>query len=206
MPLVYRVCRTASALMLSHGGSRLNASKPEANPKTRYPTPTQQILNIHRFPPWCVGICDVRLGRLSWCKGERFAHTRTQPHKSSNPLTRVSVSVDRIASQNIAACAASMAQSITHNHKIFPSCMCSYADQHFPIAHVLRKQSNTHWLSDSVQTYAHHPKAAKAPTKHNTQTSLSKRENMHWLAYAVCFGLRPELKGHSRPEALNLKA
>jgi len=29
----------ASAPTLSHGGSRLNASKPEANPKTRYPTP-----------------------------------------------------------------------------------------------------------------------------------------------------------------------
>lgn len=40
MPLVYRVCRTASALMLSHGGSRLNASKPEANPKTRCPKST----------------------------------------------------------------------------------------------------------------------------------------------------------------------
>jgi len=38
MPLVSGVCRTASAPMLSHGGSRLNASKPEANPKTRYPT------------------------------------------------------------------------------------------------------------------------------------------------------------------------
>jgi hypothetical protein len=34
MPLVSGVCRTASAPMLSHGGSRLNASKPEANPKT----------------------------------------------------------------------------------------------------------------------------------------------------------------------------
>lgn len=37
MPLVSGVCRTASAPMLSHGGSRLNASKPEASPKTRYP-------------------------------------------------------------------------------------------------------------------------------------------------------------------------
>jgi hypothetical protein len=27
--------------MPSHGGSRLNASKPEANPKTRYPTHLQ---------------------------------------------------------------------------------------------------------------------------------------------------------------------
>jgi hypothetical protein len=38
MPLVSGVCRTASAPTLSHGGSRLNASKPEANPKTSCPT------------------------------------------------------------------------------------------------------------------------------------------------------------------------
>lgn len=37
MPLVSGVRRTTSAPMLSHGGSRLNASKPEANPKTRCP-------------------------------------------------------------------------------------------------------------------------------------------------------------------------
>jgi len=37
MPLVSGVCRTASAPMLSHGGSRLNASKPEAYPKTSCP-------------------------------------------------------------------------------------------------------------------------------------------------------------------------
>lgn len=48
MPLVSGVCRTASAPMLSHGGSRLNASKPEANPKTRYPpTTTHFFLNIY---------------------------------------------------------------------------------------------------------------------------------------------------------------
>jgi hypothetical protein len=41
MPLVSGVCRKASAPMLSHGGSRLNASKPEANPKTSCPTTTQ---------------------------------------------------------------------------------------------------------------------------------------------------------------------
>ena len=37
MPLVSGVRRTASAPMLPHGGSRLNASKPEASPKTRCP-------------------------------------------------------------------------------------------------------------------------------------------------------------------------
>ena len=38
MPLVYGVCRAASAPKLSHVGSRLNASKPEAFLKTKYPT------------------------------------------------------------------------------------------------------------------------------------------------------------------------
>jgi len=37
MPLVSGVCRKASAPTLPHGGSRLNASKPEASPKTRCP-------------------------------------------------------------------------------------------------------------------------------------------------------------------------
>jgi len=43
MPLVSGVCRAASAPMLSHGGSRLNASKPEANPKTSCPKTTKNI-------------------------------------------------------------------------------------------------------------------------------------------------------------------
>jgi hypothetical protein len=43
VPLVSGVCRTASAPKLSHGGSRLNASKPEASPKTRCP----QTQNTH---------------------------------------------------------------------------------------------------------------------------------------------------------------
>jgi len=43
MPLVSGVCRAASAPKLSHGGSRLNASKPEANPKTSCPNHTRNI-------------------------------------------------------------------------------------------------------------------------------------------------------------------
>jgi len=43
MPLVSGVCRAASAPMLSHGGSRLNASKPEANPKTSCPNTQTKI-------------------------------------------------------------------------------------------------------------------------------------------------------------------
>jgi hypothetical protein len=41
MPLVSGVCRSASAPTLSHGGSRLNASKPEACPKTSCPPKTK---------------------------------------------------------------------------------------------------------------------------------------------------------------------
>jgi len=42
VPLVSGVCRKASAPTLPHGGSRLNASKPEASPKTRCPSTTIQ--------------------------------------------------------------------------------------------------------------------------------------------------------------------
>ena len=48
MPLVSGVCRTASAPTLSHGGSRLNASKPEANPKTRCPRTKTPVLHFQR--------------------------------------------------------------------------------------------------------------------------------------------------------------
>jgi len=49
MPLVSGVCRVASAPMLSHGGSRLNASKPEANPKTSCPNYKPQIFSLCVF-------------------------------------------------------------------------------------------------------------------------------------------------------------
>jgi hypothetical protein len=53
MPLVSGVCRAASAPMLSHGGSRLNASKPEANPKTSYPFKT--LFQKQRLWSVCLG-------------------------------------------------------------------------------------------------------------------------------------------------------
>lgn len=97
MPLVSGVCRTASAPMLSHGGSRLNASKPEANPKTRYPTKRQQNTQIDlSHPP-----VDKRNSFLFVSGASTHKHTR----------------FDRIASQTIAACAASVAQSTSKNHK-----------------------------------------------------------------------------------------
>jgi len=48
MPLVSGVCRAASAPMLSHGGSRLNASKPEANPKTSCPKQQTKTLSCKK--------------------------------------------------------------------------------------------------------------------------------------------------------------
>jgi hypothetical protein len=49
--LVSGVCRKASAPMLSHGGSRLNASKPEANPKTRCPMKFIELTTLCRLVP-----------------------------------------------------------------------------------------------------------------------------------------------------------
>ena len=51
MPLVSGVRRTASAPMLPHGGSRLNASKPEASPKTRCPKHYFLIFISFHIPP-----------------------------------------------------------------------------------------------------------------------------------------------------------
>ena len=87
MPLVYGVCRTASAPTLSHGGSRLNASKPEANPKTRCPqtTPTRGGLPPRRE-------CEAEYvtcveGRVCACARARWngehQHTVTQNVESN---------------------------------------------------------------------------------------------------------------------------
>ena len=67
MPLVSGVCRTASAPMLSHGGSRLNASKPEANPKTRYPYNTQPSQH-----PSSAVVCSNDLSLLTVVNYELF--------------------------------------------------------------------------------------------------------------------------------------
>jgi len=53
VPLVYGVCRTASAPTLSHGGFRLNASKPEASPKTRCPKYHSSTLSLF-------AVCELR--------------------------------------------------------------------------------------------------------------------------------------------------
>jgi len=56
MPLVSGVCRAASAPMLSHGGSRLNASKPEANPKTSCPFLNKNNFEKESGPFFCLDV------------------------------------------------------------------------------------------------------------------------------------------------------
>jgi len=116
------------------------------------------------------------------------------PHKSSNPLTGVSVSVDRIASQTIAACAASMAQSITHNHKIFPlvyHCVtrinifpCTLLGTHPP----LETRSYDH--TSHIRTHA--PSQSGEGTTHTTspkRPSPNERTCIGWhTRYASVFG------------------
>jgi len=67
VPLVSGVCRTTSAPKPSHGGSRLNASKPEANPNTRCPpnkrntntTPcSERVPAVARVPPPLCSSCQ----------------------------------------------------------------------------------------------------------------------------------------------------
>jgi len=66
VPLVSGVCRTASAPRLSHGGSRLNASKPEANPKTRCPTTTTTVFNLFILESTCLAAEIAEGGSSIW--------------------------------------------------------------------------------------------------------------------------------------------
>ena len=72
MPLVSGVRRTASAPMLPHGGSRLNASKPEASPKTRCP---KHYFLIFTIISHSARSAQVRLARPS---ARRWSHATTQ--------------------------------------------------------------------------------------------------------------------------------
>ncbi len=92
MPLVSGVCRQASAPMLSHGGSRLNASKPEANPKTRYPqqhkhlnTPSSAVVCpgfVHTQPANCESLLCCGYSKGTSCGDDK-------PNRHSDFLTVV---------------------------------------------------------------------------------------------------------------------
>lgn len=199
MPLVSGVCRTASAPMPSHGGSRLNASKPEASPKTRYPTPihhssqrpSSAVVRLLQRNNDSVRTYDLLTVCCRWilqrgsmcCGGQTKAVSLVKQLYCFGKFSQNRFS-DRIASQTIAACAASVASSISHNHKnthiiqfttqldTFACCpvyltrtTCGSRNQ--PDCFVLDKPSQS---------------GEGKHTTFSTQTSLSKRENMHWLA------------------------
>ena len=68
VPLVSGVCREASAPTLPHGGLRLNASKPEANPKTRYASESRCRFSINSdnttdHDPWSTTSPTVELAK-----------------------------------------------------------------------------------------------------------------------------------------------
>jgi hypothetical protein len=122
--------------MLSHGGSRLNASKPEANPKTRCPL----IKSWTRFRQKY-----VTLRRLLW-------RWKFQKSIIESPFKLFQTLSD------------SVAQSISNDHK---KKLVSPEDLRIPNAR------GGNWRKQ----------------KHKQTTSLSKRENMHGLAWAACLTL-----------------
>jgi hypothetical protein len=164
MPLVSGVCRTASAPMLSHGGSRLNASKPEANPKTRYPTQltTSQHTVFRRGTSGTltVEIFVIRKTKLGIAKE---ASKTSFPCLVGNSLKKFSIESPLkplpparprwrqvfSKSQEITT------PSVSHSNGFPDQCL-----------------SQTDGLFQSGEGKQHTPYL----------TSLSKRENMHWLA------------------------
>ncbi len=105
MPLVSGVCRKASAPKLSHGGSRLNASKPEANPKTRCPTTktwfytsfTMESMQPTRLiPPICCAtqkhiyrIAIQRNAGSARLEGAKYIHDHKNLQTNSTVKTKV---------------------------------------------------------------------------------------------------------------------
>jgi len=101
MPLVSGVRRTASAPMLPHGGSRLNASKPEASPKTRCPKHYFLISKIISHSARSAQVRPARPSARRWSHATNTTRNTTieSPFKQLQPA------------------AASKAQSKTYDHK-----------------------------------------------------------------------------------------
>ena len=100
MPLVSGVRRTASAPMLPHGGSRLNASKPEASPKTRCPKHYFLIFTIISHSALC---------------GKYVSHGLLHEGGPTQKITR-NTTIESPFKQ-LQPAAASKAQSKTYDHK-----------------------------------------------------------------------------------------
>jgi len=101
MPLVSGVRRTASAPMLPHGGSRLNASKPEASPKTRCPKHYFLISQSFHIPPGAGKYAPHGLPH----EGGPTQHNTTRNTTIESPF------------KQLQPAAASKAQSKTYDHK-----------------------------------------------------------------------------------------
>ena len=89
MPLVSGVRRTASAPMLPHGGSRLNASKPEASPKTRCPKHYFLISTIISHSALCRQVRLTRPSARRWSHATKLLETQPSNRHSSNCSRRL---------------------------------------------------------------------------------------------------------------------
>ena len=112
MPLVSGVCRAASAPMLSHGGSRLNASKPEANPKTSCPIPKKNlrtkknVQNQYSYFLWFFVFFSTKFCFFNSCFYLRIKtyillfHEKQSFFSLTRRKNKKNIFVNRIASQN----------------------------------------------------------------------------------------------------------
>lgn len=124
MPLVSGVCRKASAPKLSHGGSRLNASKPEANPKTRCPPNTNKqtiCLCILSTPPQGgkrAGTPNMSPG-VYVTLGESTSVAADLANRFLQTTKNMNKRFYRIAIQRIAGLACLEGAKYLHDHKTF---------------------------------------------------------------------------------------
>jgi len=95
MPLVSGVCRAASAPMLSHGGSRLNASKPEANPKTSCPKNTKISLKKKQRGPTSL------LFFFQSCQNAFFAKKDQNPFFQNPKLLKIESPLKEVRSSDL---------------------------------------------------------------------------------------------------------
>merc|ERR1712146_386426 len=187
MPLVSGVCRQASAPMLSHGGSRLNASKPEANPKTRYPqqhkhlnTPSSAVVCpgfVHTQPANCESLLCCGYSQGTSCGDDK-------PNRHSDFLTVVVLLFQEI----LTTCF-----SIESPHKPLLHAQPRWRQVSHIITRILlittfaccpvcTRRHATCTCVATVRLRTSIPKRRRQTQPFPIPTSPSKREDMHWLA------------------------
>ena len=179
VPLVYGVCRTASAPTLSHGGSRLNASKPEANPKTRYPTPNKTHCKI------------LPHGSIFSLKKPVFRWEVTQYNRIVNQYFKIKLFFHVLIEsphKPLLHLVAQVAQSKSNNHKRN------------------NQQKRFEILRYTSLLYLFIPNQRKQHTKHFVHQVPLQTIGHAWAGISGMLQLRLELKRHLRREALNLEA